>query len=66
MRGTRGTDECIRNLPQKYFYPGGQKGRGRPKTRRLDGVEGGLRKIGYRNLKALSQKTGNGRRGQSS
>ena len=47
-------------LPRKTLWtnPGGQRGRGRPKSRWIDGVEKDARKLGCRNWRAASQDRG--------
>lgn len=42
--------------------PGGQRSRGRPRIRWLDGVEEDIRKMGYRNWRAISQDRDNWRK----
>ena len=47
-------------LPKKILWtnPGGQRGRGRPKSRWIDGVEEDARKLGCRNWRAAAQDRG--------
>jgi hypothetical protein len=47
-------------LPKKILWtnPGGQQGRGRPKSRRIDRVEEDARKLGCRNWLADAQDIG--------
>ena len=47
-------------LPKKILWtnPGGQRGRGRPKSRWIDGVEKEARKLGCRNWLAAAQDRG--------
>ena len=47
-------------LPKKipWTNPGGQRGRGGPKSRWIDGVEEDARKLGCRNWRAASQDSG--------
>jgi hypothetical protein len=51
-------------IPKKILSgnPGGKRGRGRPRTKWLDGVEEDLQKMGYRNWKVLAQNRDNWRR----
>jgi uncharacterized protein YlxP (DUF503 family) len=51
-------------IPKKTLSgnPGGQRGRGRPRTKWLDGVEEDLQKMGYRNWKVLAQNRDNWRK----
>jgi hypothetical protein len=44
-------------LPKEILWtnPGGQRGRGRPKSRWIDGVEEGVSKLGCRNWRAAAQ-----------
>ena len=47
-------------LPKKILWtnPGGQRGRGRPKSRWIDVVEKGARKLGCKNWLAAAQDRG--------
>jgi len=47
-------------LPKNILWtkPGGQRGRGRPKSRWIDGVEEDTRKMGCRNWLATAQDRG--------
>ena len=49
-----------KKLPKKikWINPGGQQGRGRPKSRWIDGVEKDARKLGCRNWLAAAHDRG--------
>jgi hypothetical protein len=49
-----------KELPKEIMWtnPGGQRGRGRPKSRWNDGVEEDARKLGFRNWRADVQDRG--------